>query len=282
MYFLNNDTGWVAGTNGLIMKTIDAGANWTWQNSGTLDEFRHIYFKDANKGFAFGGPTTTPNKIYRTYDGGTTWSLAYTAPTGVIIGVMDMTNDSTAFFTCSNGGTASLFKFNTNTNLASLAYSTSKPGVQYYTGLHFQNSTTGYAVGTTGGPQTSIVRTTNGGLSWSEETGMSNQNLMCVRGEGNTLITVGLFGVILSRSNTTGIASLKDEKNTLRVFPNPAGNSLTIESDLSFTCKIISESGKLIKEVKVTKGKNEINIEDFKAGIYFIQHGTDSIKFMKN
>lgn len=34
VYFIDSNTGWVAGYNGLILNTTDGGTSWTHQNSG--------------------------------------------------------------------------------------------------------------------------------------------------------------------------------------------------------------------------------------------------------
>ena len=35
IHFVDNMTGWAVGDNGTIVATVDGGANWTVQNSGT-------------------------------------------------------------------------------------------------------------------------------------------------------------------------------------------------------------------------------------------------------
>ena len=109
VFFLNGKDGFVASYNGNIYKTIDSAKNWTALNSTTNLPIRDIYFLDANNGFAVGefilrtqnaGQTwnrifTPSNKfeitsitftsnlvgfcvgvnvIYKTIDGGQSWS----------------------------------------------------------------------------------------------------------------------------------------------------------------------------------------------------------------
>ncbi len=70
MYFTDPDTGWMAGNNGYVAKTVDGGDSWTTQISGTTTYFRDIYFADGQNGWAVGNGTNVLN----TKDGGTTWT----------------------------------------------------------------------------------------------------------------------------------------------------------------------------------------------------------------
>jgi len=86
------DTAWAMSFNsvfnhgGLIWKTTNGGATWdtiaTSIFTSTLDGFpNNIYFWNANEGIICGDPDGTTNEydIYRTMDGGTTWSRVDTA-----------------------------------------------------------------------------------------------------------------------------------------------------------------------------------------------------------
>jgi len=57
MYFINDNTGWAAGSYpgslGIVSKTTDGGANWITQYTGS-DWLFCLNFKDANTGFSAG------------------------------------------------------------------------------------------------------------------------------------------------------------------------------------------------------------------------------------
>jgi photosystem II stability/assembly factor-like uncharacterized protein len=55
VYFVNATTGWTVGGEGAIFKTVDGGANWIAQKSGTGDPLNSVFFIDANTGWAVGG-----------------------------------------------------------------------------------------------------------------------------------------------------------------------------------------------------------------------------------
>ncbi len=69
IWFPTPDTGYVAGANGLIMKTVDTGKTWFAQNSGVTEKLNHICFPTSDTGYAIGEDGT----ILRTLDGGANW-----------------------------------------------------------------------------------------------------------------------------------------------------------------------------------------------------------------
>ena len=69
VYFIDPQTGWVAGADGAIFHTADGGQNWQRQDSGTTDDLTGMFFLDPNQGWIVGGK----GLILRTTNGGNTW-----------------------------------------------------------------------------------------------------------------------------------------------------------------------------------------------------------------
>jgi photosystem II stability/assembly factor-like uncharacterized protein len=69
-YFADQNTGWVVGSNGIILKTVNGGDNWTEQNSGTNVTLYTITGLNQNTLFVGGGSRT----LLKSTDGGTTWT----------------------------------------------------------------------------------------------------------------------------------------------------------------------------------------------------------------
>jgi len=86
----DNNTAVLAGNNGLLLKTSDNGNNWVVTETGTRDNFEHIYFRDANKGVAI-----INQHLYKTLDGGFSWI------------VIDNTNTYNSLNLYENGATTS-------------------------------------------------------------------------------------------------------------------------------------------------------------------------------
>jgi photosystem II stability/assembly factor-like uncharacterized protein len=82
--FVDEQTGWAAGTNGTILHTSDGGATWTRQSISTSDELRDLFFLDHQLGWAVSIETTHYDwlgwadnwigSVWHTSDGGQTWS----------------------------------------------------------------------------------------------------------------------------------------------------------------------------------------------------------------
>lgn len=68
--FPGEETGWVVGDAGTILKTDDGGVTWEKQESGVSNALLAVDFVDTSIGFAVG----KSGRILRTLDGGSTWA----------------------------------------------------------------------------------------------------------------------------------------------------------------------------------------------------------------
>lgn len=66
---LNENTGFISGASGKLLKTINGGTNWINLNSGTTDSLHSIYFLNTELGFTVGNN----GKILKTTNGGINW-----------------------------------------------------------------------------------------------------------------------------------------------------------------------------------------------------------------
>lgn len=79
VYFLNEKIGWIAGSGGTFLTTIDGGKNWTKKKSFTEDNIRQVYFTDEQNGWLlcerdiFSLGASSPSYILKTADGGVSW-----------------------------------------------------------------------------------------------------------------------------------------------------------------------------------------------------------------
>ncbi|MBX3163212.1 MAG: T9SS type A sorting domain-containing protein [Bacteroidetes bacterium] len=101
--------------------------------------------------------------------------------------------------------------------------------------------------------------------------------------------------LIKAHSNTAnriaepaGIKELKNESAGLRVYPNPVGSVLSVESPLSHKGGMIKISitdvlGKeiLSKQLTISNGAAQINVSTLDKGIYFVKIGNAMSKFVK-
>src|SRR6266851_4828376 len=71
---LDSDTVTAVGGAGTILRTVDGGATWTFQASGTTKTLNGVSFVDADTGWAVGGTLAYSGTIVRTTNGGATWT----------------------------------------------------------------------------------------------------------------------------------------------------------------------------------------------------------------
>jgi photosystem II stability/assembly factor-like uncharacterized protein len=84
VFFLDDKTGWVAGSNGTLLTTRDGGENWNLSNKPCNDLIREVLFLDQSNGLLicernrFQLKTNDESRSYvlRTSDGGLTWHRA--------------------------------------------------------------------------------------------------------------------------------------------------------------------------------------------------------------
>lgn len=192
IYFINPNTGWAAGANGVILKTTNGGASWIKQASGTTKRVNSLCFLNENLGWAVGDnglilktvnggaywddrSTIIPSSLYSLhfYYGGIGW---ITGANGTIIKI-DNSKDSLYLKNFTSGLLLNSFFINENTGWIvggsgiilkttnggqSWFDSGSSGGWQWLQSVYFSNSNSGIAVGGSG----SIIRTINGGQSW--------------------------------------------------------------------------------------------------------------------
>jgi len=164
--FIDNNTGWTCGINGIILKTTNSGINWISQISHTDVYLVAIYFLNANVGFTSGFKSENyPTIGYRciilkTLDGGINWDTIDTS-TDYYITNIDFINSTTGYFSGGlyGNGTNKILK-TTNSGITLEEQNSNSIGNLFSIG--FANSSTGYSCGMWG----NIVKTTNGGSNW--------------------------------------------------------------------------------------------------------------------
>jgi photosystem II stability/assembly factor-like uncharacterized protein len=165
VFFINDNIGWIVGSDGFIMKTTNTGIDWIHQNSGTVNDLKEIKFIDIETGWAVGDSgiiikTTNGGLDWTSLSSGTTnnmWSLHFlNSDTGWVVGW-----GGTILKTTNGGNSWTSQNVFTHYDLFSVC---------------FVNDSTGWAVGVTNANtnRTStdsclILKTTNRGESWFKQ-----------------------------------------------------------------------------------------------------------------
>jgi photosystem II stability/assembly factor-like uncharacterized protein len=203
LYFINVNTGWLVGYNGLIRRTTNAGTTWfSTQPLPYPTTLYEVFFIDANTGMIVGGfQQYGRGAFYYSTDGGNSWadrspSLAF-----------ERENYDVYFFDANTGIVVNTMEILRTTD-AGLSWN----WVAYNgcPGVSFANWSAGFAAGFSN----VILKTTNGGSNWfSVYSGGSGTffGIFCI--DPNNVAVVGTMGRIL-RTTDAGLTWLQQASGT--------------------------------------------------------------------
>jgi len=177
IFFLNRDTGWAVNGSGRIFKTLNGGSSWIQQRNSPGTYFRAVAFINAQIGFAGNvGPdyfpnVTDANPLYRSVDGGNSWTdvtASISGPVPVGICGIQAVNDSVVYAAGRVGGPPILIK---STDAGETWQGSDlSDHCQMILDVWFVSPDTGFVFAGTSlnvaAASARILRTTDGGNSW--------------------------------------------------------------------------------------------------------------------
>jgi hypothetical protein len=236
-----------------LLAVNGAIAQWYALSSGTTRYLSSVYFPDANTGYAVGEAGT----ILKTNNAGTTWTVL-------------------------SSGT-----------------------INYLYSVYFTDSNTGYAVGDLG----TILKTSNAGTTWTALSSGTTEILKSVYfpeaytpgisshlssvhfTDANTGYAVGDNGTILKTTNggfPLGVNETSSTSNSLKIYPNPSSDKITVETSASPANKelsIMNINGQAVITRQITEPLTQISISTLPGGVYFVrmtgEQTVQSGKFVK-
>lgn len=187
--FRDSTNGTAIGEFGLIMLTTDAGVTWNRVGGGSATEILEVVrFSPAGVGFAAGA--TNFGRVLRTTDGGLNWALS--APLG---GVLDLA------FAGSNVIAAGLNGIYRSTDLGQSWSTVYRDNLgNNPRSVDFASAAIGVAVGLDG----AVLRTTDGGLTWTPVASGTTAALLTVRFASLNVGHAGGGGTTLLRTTDAG------------------------------------------------------------------------------
>lgn len=232
---------------GAVLKTTDGGATWTTNfsaknqitySNGHTTNFNHIYFSGLSNAVISGSKTLGVNTYdgiaYNTTNGGNSWTLS-TVWTGTA------THANASFFESNGVGSIVGGKYAglsgpyngriaKSVNYGNTWNTTFIDNDYRYVDIHFPTSQIGYAIGDSmyytlpGSANGKVVKTTNGGNSWTTSTLFTNFMPMCV------FFTDAMTGYVGGQT-AAGNSGLKKTVDggitwTNEIYPDIAGASL--------------------------------------------------------
>jgi photosystem II stability/assembly factor-like uncharacterized protein len=162
--FINDSTGWTVNSEGEVYKTTD-GMNWTLQFSAPGEYMRSVEFATPQLGFC----GTLDSTLYRTADGGLTWTNVANAISPKPRGICGLSApSSTVVYGCGIFlGPAYVIK-STDGGI-SWTYTDMSAYANSLVDIYFTSPDSGFATGTANPSSDGgiVLHTTDGGLTWS-------------------------------------------------------------------------------------------------------------------
>lgn len=190
VFFVNQDTGWVANNQGQIWRTNDGGNSWALQTTRSDTYFRCLAFFDENLGFvgtlgkeSWWAGSKNDTALYRTRNGGNTWEPVTTISGDTVVGLcgLQVVNDTVIVGVGRVGGpTVFVRSSDRGETWSSMSMATyAKTLIEPY----FTSTDTGFVIGGTeegAGPSSGVILyTTNGGASWTNVKTTTKTNEWC-------------------------------------------------------------------------------------------------------
>lgn len=197
MCFSDQNNGWLVGKAGTIVSTSDGGKTWSLQKSGQKLHLYDVSFCDARNGWTVG----ENGLIIHTMDGGKTWEQQQSGITGNLRGVQCI--DASIAWAAGHQG--SLLKtvdsgktWVQQNTVQDMLKQLNRKFLPSLFCVRFNDARNGYAVGHPG----IILRTTDGGLTWQQQSSGTDVVLYKVAVlANNTAWIAGGAGVILHTTN---------------------------------------------------------------------------------
>jgi photosystem II stability/assembly factor-like uncharacterized protein len=156
VFFSDANVGWAVGAQGTILHTLNAGATWVAQDSGTTEILQRVQFVSATRGWAVGLNGT----ILSTTNGGATWTQPQRPTTAHLYGLSFVSATTGWIVGHSDEGGLVL-----KTTDGGRTWSVRAPDpAQLYEAVSFVDDRNGWVAGAG-----VVLSTTNGGATWSRQ-----------------------------------------------------------------------------------------------------------------
>ena len=96
------------------------------------------------------------------------------------------------------------------------------------------------------------------------------KNLIALDPNGNDL-HIGANTIKIPKYLITGTADPESSAASVFIYPNPANQSISIETELQSNCNVINLQGQVIKKIPASGIHKPIDISTLNPGLYILQ-----------
>lgn len=83
-------------------------------------------------------------------------------------------------------------------------------------------------------------------------------------------------------ASSSDIETLESTGESFKLYPNPASESIYLSGiDVQYSLNLYNSSGRLIKQIRAQGATQTENVSDLAKGIYYLQNGRNSFRFIK-
>jgi photosystem II stability/assembly factor-like uncharacterized protein len=264
MFFVNNNTGYLCGSDGLFVKTEDGGSTWVDKPLYGNYNLNTLFFINENVGWMF---DTQARVVLRTTNGGDDWDWTFIGdffnyqPRSIFfvdehLGYITST-EGILFKTYDGGRTWEEFSFISGNG---------------HSQIYFVNEIEGwYSI------SSRVYHTFDGGLSWvnDQSLGSSLNTMFFLNNEQGWL--GGQDGIVATTNFTVNINEFGEIIPSATVFPNPAKDDIEIKlhdkSDKIKDIKVFNMQGNKVMHFTDLSEHNTfaINVSKLFNGTYVVQ-----------
>lgn len=239
-----NDTGFIVGANGTILRTTNGGTLWTRDSTYTGTSLNGVH-------------ALTGEIVVAAGDGGTVLkNQGNAANTTTLRSVHPVT--SSLVYTVGAGGTIAK-----STNGGDTWVLQTSNTSQALNGVSFLNAGTGYAVGNAG----TILKTVDGGANWMDQASNTSQNLLSVQILSNdTVYVTGASGLILKTVNGGSVWYTQETPDT-----NGLNSVYFLNRDVGYA---VGDNGTILNAVNQGDNWTGGGIKRSLKSVYFVNADT--------
>ena len=292
--FANAQTGYACGDYRTIIKTNDAGENWSvvvQSTTGSIETLYDINVVNSENVYACGFSLFDHPVFIKSSDGGNSWSGTAPGANDHVYFQIYFVDAGTGFL-AGGGSQGKLFKtLNGGNNWSRII---SSPFVPYFSSCRFINANTGYL----GSGSGTIYKTTNGGVNLTAQYSLKStdeiKQIIFTGNDTGYAITNQNFLKTITGGSSVGINLISgitpDKFSLSQNYPNPFNPATTISWQLPSAdfvrLKIYNSVGYEVETLvneKQNAGSYSVNFSaaSLPSGIYFYKLDTENFSETK-